>query len=418
MSDDVGLAFRNWRSLLYRLGKLYSWKEDDIVITDPEGDDAAHRISLLWAHVQKIQKKCGGCLPPLPNQRDASSANEYISNACKRFLVFKDARQRRKLQIKTIIRIVALFVLASAVYWMCSWVVAVLVLIVVFIVALSLRSSTRTSNPIRIYLEKQGDPDHVIKHLRPPKFQMVDTMEECDIMISSGFAWGDPSYGPQQTKLLEHGKRNKKVAAFWVTDSEDTFSVPKNVFFFRTSLHRSFRMPTEDVLAFVFDPLDPAMFYILPTTSKPIVGFCGGVWACRKGIVELLKKDDRFTTNFIEREHFGHPDKVAYEDNIRGSHFTICNRGNGNFSMRFYHTLSVGRIPILIDTDLVLPFYDEIPWDNICVRAHSDQELADKTHAFYERHNMEDAQKLCFKIYQKYFRPDRYFTRVFENILK
>ena len=47
--------------------------------------------------------------------------------------------------------------------------------------------------------------------------------------------------------------------------------------------------------------------------------------------------------------------------------FTICVRGNGNFSVRFYETLASGRIPILIDTDCVLPLENEIDWDRHCI---------------------------------------------------
>ena len=37
-------------------------------------------------------------------------------------------------------------------------------------------------------------------------------------------------------------------------------------------------------------------------------------------------------------------------------------RGAGNFSYRFYEALSFGRIPILIDTDTLLPLQTKIEW--------------------------------------------------------
>ena len=37
-------------------------------------------------------------------------------------------------------------------------------------------------------------------------------------------------------------------------------------------------------------------------------------------------------------------------------------RGTGNFSTRFYETLAMGRIPIFINTDCVLPFHEKIKW--------------------------------------------------------
>ena len=40
--------------------------------------------------------------------------------------------------------------------------------------------------------------------------------------------------------------------------------------------------------------------------------------------------------------------------------FTFCYRGAGNFSYRFYETLMMGRIPILVNTDCVFPFEDKV----------------------------------------------------------
>ena len=42
-------------------------------------------------------------------------------------------------------------------------------------------------------------------------------------------------------------------------------------------------------------------------------------------------------------------------------------RGTGNFSMRFYETLCLGRIPIFVDTDCVLPYDFSLDWKQHCV---------------------------------------------------
>ena len=42
-------------------------------------------------------------------------------------------------------------------------------------------------------------------------------------------------------------------------------------------------------------------------------------------------------------------------------------RGGGNFSVRFYESLSVGRIPVFLDTDSLLPLESEINWNMHCV---------------------------------------------------
>ncbi len=51
-----------------------------------------------------------------------------------------------------------------------------------------------------------------------------------------------------------------------------------------------------------------------------------------------------------------------FDANLRSATYTLCIRGTGNFSARFYEALSFGRIPIFVDTRCVLPFDDEIDW--------------------------------------------------------
>lgn len=46
--------------------------------------------------------------------------------------------------------------------------------------------------------------------------------------------------------------------------------------------------------------------------------------------------------------------------------YTYCPRGRENYSFRFYEALSFGRIPVLIDTNMVLP--PNVNWDELCVR--------------------------------------------------
>ncbi len=74
----------------------------------------------------------------------------------------------------------------------------------------------------------------------------------------------------------------------------------------------------------------------------------------------LRKRNDSIQ---ISKEKY----KFEYWNNILSSPFTICLRGNGNFSVRFYETLAIGRIPILIDTDCVLPLDKEINWSKHCI---------------------------------------------------
>jgi hypothetical protein len=53
--------------------------------------------------------------------------------------------------------------------------------------------------------------------------------------------------------------------------------------------------------------------------------------------------------------------------NILESDYTLCVRGIGNNSIRFFETLCCGRVPIFVNTDSVLPFDHIIDWKKLCV---------------------------------------------------
>ena len=58
---------------------------------------------------------------------------------------------------------------------------------------------------------------------------------------------------------------------------------------------------------------------------------------------------------------------------IRNTFITISPRGAGMNSMRFFETLSFGRIPLLISDDCVLPFENRIDYKNIIYRINENE---------------------------------------------
>lgn len=59
--------------------------------------------------------------------------------------------------------------------------------------------------------------------------------------------------------------------------------------------------------------------------------------------------------------------RQLFVNNILGNDYILCVRGAGNYSFRLYETLSAGRIPLIINTDCVLPFDFLIDWKKYCV---------------------------------------------------
>lgn len=91
----------------------------------------------------------------------------------------------------------------------------------------------------------------------------------------------------------------------------------------------------------------------------------------RAQLLQSFEKSDLINPNFIYRNKYRAGVKTSedrdrttqeYFQNIEESDYIMCIRGGGNFSVRLYETLMMGRIPILIDTDCLMPFEDEIDW--------------------------------------------------------
>ena len=100
----------------------------------------------------------------------------------------------------------------------------------------------------------------------------------------------------------------------------------------------------------------------------------------RMKAIKILQESTILNTNFIMRRSFmaqsGFDGKnrinpeIAEKENIESiinSDFVLCPKGHGNFSIRFYETLSFGRFPVLINTDCVLPLEDYIDYDKFVV---------------------------------------------------
>ncbi|REJ78535.1 MAG: hypothetical protein DWQ47_03530 [Acidobacteria bacterium] len=97
----------------------------------------------------------------------------------------------------------------------------------------------------------------------------------------------------------------------------------------------------------------------------------------RTRVLRRLEESELVDTNFIKRSRYtpktvtdsGNPGEMrtAFFDNLYGSDYSVCVRGYGNWSYRFYETLACGRIPIFINTDCVLPLSSSIDWKKYCV---------------------------------------------------
>lgn len=204
-----------------------------------------------------------------------------------------------------------------------------------------------------------------------------------------------------------------------------------------------------------------------PKGARPVVGFCGwadfpDVWTrvkywarltqvdleklwtldsgrevFKKGLyfrrraLASLKASSCIDTNFIIRSSFSaNPSTVSlpleqarreYVENLFSSDLILAPKGDANYSVRFFEALSVGRIPILIDTECCLPLQDRIDYDSFILRVSYRDigRLPDIVADFWSSltpQQYQERQRRAREAFTKYLRYDSFFNMVFADI--
>lgn len=245
----------------------------------------------------------------------------------------------------------------------------------------------------------------------------------CDYLISSSFESGIKKRSEIQNLLNKYKKINKKVIVFLISDCDEVLDIPRNVFLFRTSLYKKLKKDNEFLLPYIWESFDEK-FNSLAKTKKPIVGFCGNVknnTGKRQSTINAIYSSVNITSNFDTKLTFwgGNPHNETiindFKKNILESHFTICNRGVGNFSMRFYQVMSLGRIPVLIDSDMIFPFENEINWNDLIIKSKNEIELVSKIEKFWISKSNEEIIELqlkCKKVFREHLSPKGFGEKI------
>ncbi|MBA65892.1 MAG: hypothetical protein CMG55_08845 [Candidatus Marinimicrobia bacterium] len=256
---------------------------------------------------------------------------------------------------------------------------------------------------------------HSIYGLKPEDLMICESPADADLFIlpltwNYYFEKGELDIAINILKLY-HGF--SKPIFTWV-HGDYTFNIPKGDFItFHHNLYSNNLKDNEYAYPVIIrDPVQYIKSHgvaILPKGDKPSISFCGLadlnlidrlISYCKdfifkiKGkifkpyldlemplsgtrlrgkILKLLLRNADIDTNFIIRRNV---DKIKinkakykfdYWNNMISTPFVLCVRGSGNFSTRFFEALALGKIPILIDTNCVLPFEKYIQWDQHCL---------------------------------------------------
>ena len=290
-------------------------------------------------------------------------------------------------------------------------------------------------------------------------FQSVDSIDEADYCLLP-MKWNyylDRGLVPMAKDAVETGKEaGKKVIIF--SGGDFTANIPfTDVIVFESSGYRSRRtLGKNQLFAFPGYHNDYLQFYregklaIRKKGLKPVVGFCGqaggspfdfafrqlmnwlkrGLFTIgllrwepppfettrfRNRILSILSTSYLIESNFLIRARYRagvtqaskdpfHSSRLEFVNNLINSDYIVCIRGGGNFSIRFYEALCMGRIPIFVDTDCILPFDHMIDYRKYCVWVDQKEipMIAEKVadfHASISPGEFEDLQVACRQLW-------------------
>lgn len=151
----------------------------------------------------------------------------------------------------------------------------------------------------------------------------------------------------------------------------------------------------------------------------------------RASYLQQLKKNNNIQTNFILRDKYRAGVKMdedkaettkEFYNNIYESPYTFCIRGGGNFSVRFYETLAVGRIPVLLDTDCLLPLSNLIDWSQhaLIIQNSDETSISEEIINFHSKISSQDFKNLQIKnkkLWESYLTRHTFFRHIHDAFI-
>jgi len=143
--------------------------------------------------------------------------------------------------------------------------------------------------------------------------------------------------------------------------------------------------------------------------TKHFVGFHGCVNShpCRSHITNgidsrgYLRVTDKIYWSYTEEEQKDM--RASYLSLLEDTKFVLCPRGKGLNSIRFFETLRMGRIPVLISDDAKLPMDKFVNWDEIIVRVPENDVSSLMNYIDDWKQDHEIASAMARKLSMEYF---------------
>lgn len=313
---------------------------------------------------------------------------------------------------------------------------------------------------------------------RSHPYSLVDRPEDADVCVLA-VSWKYTRGNEQvrafaQNEIDEAQRLGKKIILFFDSDHDEPMNWPAHAVVFRFSLYSDTRQPNEFAIpTFSQDFLEKnfnGQLRLRPKTDVPSVGFCGyapplgcrmsrrtlrevarylgfraGLFkrrrefiahAARVQAIRHLRRTPGVDGRFILRDQFafnrwgvlqpgGSPESAAQQrrefiENLDTCDYALSVRGLANCSIRFYEAISLGRIPLFINTQCVLPYDQWVDWQAACLWV----EEADlpvlgqrvlESHAALTPEAFAEKQKLCRALFEKWIRPEGFFRELWRH---
>lgn len=297
------------------------------------------------------------------------------------------------------------------------------------------------------------------------EIEWVDTIDKTDVCILPMY-WNYYYNKGNHSKAIDFCEQaalfNKKVLSHSAGDLGISVPVDSHVKVYRQSGYRS-KLKSNEICApfFLSDPVGKFIeteqeLLRRKATENPILGFCGmAPHGLKTGLKERLQiayrngktwlgkthedsqhilsssnlrfkalsvfeKSKNFSTNYIIRKRYRGGEQspenrqkttLEYYNNQRDSDLILCVRGVGNFSLRFYESLAMGRIPVFIDTDSPLPAIQGKDWNAyiIIVDSKKMKEAPDIAMKWLKGKDLDKQKMLNRQLWLTHFRLDNFW---------
>lgn len=152
----------------------------------------------------------------------------------------------------------------------------------------------------------------------------------------------------------------------------------------------------------------------------------------RKAAMDIFGRSPDVRCDFLSRSSYSghaktvvgdmHQNRKEFIDNLLNNDYALVVRGDPNASQRLYEVLSIGRIPVIIDTDCVFPLEDRIKYGEFCViiphaQLSSAPDILCEFHRNIPEEKFRAMQMQARNVYEQYLRIDS-FSKYLVSMLR